>query len=111
MAIQESEVMGFMFMGLFPHTVPLPRRPPDLSKTRMTFRVELGLATLIRLSLRKRTTPLGESLLLMVTLATFRDPRTAPSVAPTSTTSNISARSLGETITVLTESNNVFTIF
>lgn len=53
-----------------PHTVALPTRPPVLSKTRVSLRVELGLITVIRLSLRKRMTPLGESLLAMVTLAT-----------------------------------------
>lgn len=55
---------------IVPHTVALPTTPSALSKTRLSLRVELGLTTVIRLSLRKRTTPLGESLLAMVTLAT-----------------------------------------
>lgn len=50
-------------------TVALPTRPPALSKTRLSLRVELGLTRVIRLSLRKRTIPLGESLLAMVTQA------------------------------------------
>lgn len=60
----------FLAGDVVPRTVPLPTRPPALSKTRLSLRVELGLITSIRLSLRKRTTPLGESLLAMVTLAT-----------------------------------------
>lgn len=51
-------------------TEALPTRPPALSKTRLSLRVEFGLTTEIRLSLMKRTNPLGESLLAMVTLAT-----------------------------------------
>lgn len=79
-------------------TVALPTRPPALSKTSLSLRVELGLTTVIKLSLRKRTTPLGESLLAMVTLTTCREPRTAPPVAPSSRTSNISACSLRKTV-------------
>lgn len=48
----------------------LPTRPPALSKTRLSFRVEFGLGTVMRLWLRKRTIPLRESLLAMVILAT-----------------------------------------
>lgn len=42
----------------------------------------------------KRTRPLGESLLAMVTLAMRSVPTTAPPVAPTSRTSKVSAYSL-----------------
>lgn len=79
------------------HTVEFPTTPPALSRTRCIFIVALGLTTVIRLSLIKRTTPLGESLLAMVTLATRCRPRTAPPDALTSRTSKTSAFSLANT--------------
>lgn len=50
-------------------TVALPTNPPALSRCRLNFRVLLGFTKVITLAFRKRTTPLGESLLAMVTLA------------------------------------------
>lgn len=84
-------------------TVAFPTRPPALSRTRTTLTVESGLLTVMRLSLTKRTRPLGESLLAMVTLATCWGPTTAPPVAPTSSTSKVSASSLGRINPTLNE--------
>lgn len=92
------ENASFLAEDIVARTVAFPTSPPVLSTTRLSLSVELGLITAIRLSLRKRTTPLRESLLAMVSLATCWEPRTAPPVAPTSRTSNISAYSLEEII-------------
>lgn len=55
-----------------------------------------GLGRIIRLLLRNRTIPRGESLLAIVIWLTRWSPRTAPPVAPVSWISNCSANSLEE---------------